>query len=278
LDRLGKASADKRPSIYEYEGINLQNIDLRMKNRVGLDEEYAKAIEKEKGLSKEDELNALYVAFTRAKESLFVIHKHKDSKFEELELHEGARGILELQAKPPVPKEEKPDMEYKEVYYGTQSDLLAQAKEESEDHKAIQFGLALHYTLEMMADFDARSLVSALSTAKNRFAAVLSVEEFLSIEKRIHALVSDDRFRSLVQGKVYKEKAISFKEELRYIDLLVRHETGWTVIDYKSAMTHTHSHHKQVDFYKKAIREITAEKVEGFICYLLEDGVQLVEV
>ncbi len=278
LDRLGKASADKSPIIYEYEGIYLQNIYLRMKNRAALDEAYFQAIEKEKALSKEDELNALYVAFTRAKESLFVIHKHKDSKFEALELTEGTRGVLELQPKPFVPKEQKPVLAYKEFYYGTQSDLLAQAKEESEDHKAIQFGLALHYTLEMMADFDVGSLGSALSTAKNRFAALVSEEEFVSIEKRIGLLVEQKRFMALVQGKVYKEKAISFREELRYIDLLVHDDEGWTVIDYKSARAHMQSHLKQVAFYKEAIREITGEKVRAYICYLLEDLIDLVEV
>lgn len=279
LDRLGKASSDKSPIIYEYDGINLQNIYLRMKNRAGLDEAYANAIEKEKALSKEDELNALYVAFTRAKESLFVIHKPKESKFEELELTEGARGVLELQPKPFVPKEVKPAMDYKEFYYGTQSDLLAQAKEESEDHRAIQFGLALHYTLEMMPGFDTASLASALSTAKNRFAAVLSAEEFVSIEKRIGSLVSDDAFLSLVQGRVYKEKAISYQHELRYIDLLIeKKDDSWVIIDYKSAKAYTQSHLKQVEFYKKAVREITGQEVKGYICYLLEDKIDLVKV
>ena len=278
LDRLGKASSDKSPIIYEYDGIYLQNIYLRMKNRAGLDEGYAKAIDKEKGLSKEDELNALYVAFTRAKESLFIIHKHKDSKFDELELSEGTRGVLALQAKPSVIKEKKPDMEYKEIYYGTQSDLLAQAKEEREDHKAIQFGLALHYTLEMMSSFDESSITSALYTSKNSFGAVLSTQEFDSIEKRIARLVGDKMFLDLVQGKVHKEKAISYQHELRYIDLLIQKDDTWTIIDYKSAMTHTQSHLKQVAFYKQAIRDITAQKVNAYICYLLEDEISLVKV
>jgi ATP-dependent exoDNAse (exonuclease V) beta subunit len=152
------------------------------------------------------------------------------------------------------------------------------AKEDNEDHKAIQFGLALHYTLEMMANFDDCSLVSALSTAKNRFAAVLSEEEFASIEKRIETLVQDKNFIPLVQGRVYKEKAISFQGELRYIDLLVHNDEGWTVVDYKSATAYMQSHLKQVEFYKEAIREITAEKVKGYICYVLEDGIKMLEV
>lgn len=278
LDRLGKASADKSPIIYEYDGIHLQNIYLRMIKRAGLDEGYANAMAKEKTLSKEDELNALYVAFTRAKETLFVIHKQKDSKFEDLCLSEGQRGSLELQAKEKAIEVQPPSIDFKDFYYGTQSDLLSSAKEDFEDHHAIQFGLAMHYTLEMMSAFDLGSIKPALYISKNRFGALLSEEDFESIEKRISVLVNDTTFTQLSQGKVHKEKAISYNKELRYIDLLIEKEEEWIVIDYKSNITHTQSHKKQVNFYKKAVSEITAQKVRAYICYLLEDEIKLVEV
>jgi len=278
LDRLGRGSSDKSPIIYEYEGIHLENIYLRMGKRASLDEAYARALQKEKQLSKEDELNALYVAFTRAKESLFIIQKSKDSKFEDLCLSALTHGSLELTPKPKALQEQMPEIHFKDFYYGTQADLLSQAKSEEEDHKAIEFGLALHYTLEMMSSFDSLSLVSALSIAKNRFGATLSVPEFLSIEKRILALVEDQAFQALAKGKIYKEKAISYEKELRYIDLLIEKEDEWIVIDYKSAMSYTQSHLKQVNFYKKAIREITGHRVKGYIAYLLEDEAKLVEV
>jgi exodeoxyribonuclease V beta subunit len=278
LDRIGKGSADTSPIIYEYEGIHLHKIYLRMTKRASLDAEYAQAIEKEKQLSKEDELNALYVAFTRAKESLFVIHKSKDSKFETLGLSPLVRGKAALYTRPIKPQIQSRPISYSDSYYGTQSDLLSQAKEETQEHKAIQFGVAMHYTLEMMPEFTTVSLTSALHTAKNRFGALLSEEEFGSIEKRIHAMLHDEKFVRLIQGKLHKEKAISFQKELRYIDLLVEKEQEWVVIDYKSAMTYTQSHLKQVGFYKKAIASITSQKVRGYICYLLEEGLTLVEV
>ncbi len=278
LDRLGRGSSDKSPIIYEYEGIYLQNIYLRMSKRASLDEGYAKAIQKENQLSKEDELNALYVAFTRAKESLFIIHKSKDSKFEDLCLSEGRHGELHLMPKPKVSKPIMPKIAFRDFYYGTQADLLSQAKVDEEDHKAIEFGLALHYTLEMMASFSQESIGAALSIAKNKFGATLSEDEFVSIQKRIERLVKDDAFLALVQGRVHKEKAISYNKELRYIDLLVEQDDEWIIIDYKSSISHTQSHLKQVNFYKKAVREITAQKVKGYICYLLEEGVKLVEV
>ncbi len=46
LDRLNKASADKSPIIYEYDGIHLENIYLRMSKRTSLDEAYNLALEK----------------------------------------------------------------------------------------------------------------------------------------------------------------------------------------------------------------------------------------
>ena len=278
LDRLGRGSSDTSPIIYEYEGVRLVNIYLRMTKRGSLDEEYAQALEKEKQLSKEDELNALYVAFTRAKESLFIIHKAKDSKFEDLCLSAGIRGNLGLNPKPKVLKEQLPDIDFKDFYYGTQVDLLSHAKVEAEDHKAIEFGLALHYALEMISSFDISSINLALSIAKNRFGATLSEEEFLSIEKRMVQFVEDAEFKELARGKIYKEKAISYDKELRYIDLLIEKEDEWVIIDYKSAMSHTQSHLKQVNFYKKAVREITGQKVRGYIAYLLEEGTKLVEV
>ena len=278
LDRLGKGSADTSPIIYEYEGISLHRIYLRMTKRASLDAEYAQAIEKERQLSKEDELNALYVAFTRAKESLFVIHKSKDSKFEALGLSALVRGKAALYTRPIMPQVQSRPIPYSDTYYGTQSDLLSQAKEEMQEHRAIQFGVAMHYTLEMMAEFRPASLQAALHTAKNRFGALLSEEEFGSIEKRIRTMLHDEKFVQLIEGKLYKEKAISFQKELRYIDLLVEKEQEWAVIDYKSAMTYTQSHLKQVNFYKKAISSITGQKTRGYICYLLEEGLTLVEV
>ena len=152
------------------------------------------------------------------------------------------------------------------------------AKPDEEDHKAIEFGLALHYALEMMASFELSSLSSALSAVKNRFGASLSPDEFLSIEKRIRTLIENREFSELTKGKVHKEKAISYDKELRYIDLLIEKEDEWIVIDYKSAMSHTQSHLKQVNFYKRAVREITVQSVRGYICYLKEEGVKLVEV
>jgi exodeoxyribonuclease V beta subunit len=278
LDRLGRASADRSPIIYEYDGIKLQNIYLRMKNRDALDPAYAKALEKEKQLASEDALNALYVAFTRAKKSLFVIQKSKGSKFELLDLKEQHRGELRIEEKAETVQNSSRMLPYKPLFYGTQSDLLEKEEQEPLDHHAIAFGLALHYTLEMMERFDSDALALAIASSQNRFGAVLEAEDFASMRKRIGALITDPRFRNLSEGMAYRERPIAYKGELRYIDLLIEKEGRWVVVDYKSAISHRENHLKQVRFYKKAVASITGEEAEGWLCYLLEEGVQLVEV
>jgi exodeoxyribonuclease V beta subunit len=278
LDRLGRPMADRSPIIYEYDGIQLQNIYLRMKNRDALDPAYAKALKKEKQLASEDALNALYVAFTRAEKSLFVIRKSKGSKFELLDLSEQRRGVLQVGERTRAAQNAPGPLPYKALFYGTQSDLLETEKQEALDHHAIAFGLALHYTLEMMERFDGEALAAAIVSSQNRFGAVLEADDFGSIRKRIGALIGDERFCDLTEGEVHREKPIAYKGELRYIDALIEKKGRWIVLDYKSAISHSENHRKQVQFYKKAVASITGQVVEGWLCYLLEEGVRLVEV
>ena len=279
LDRLGQASADRGLIIYEYDGITLQNIYLRMKNRGELDEAYAKAMEKEKRLSHEDAMNALYVAFTRPKSTLFVIQKGKGSKFEMLGLGAQSRGSLQIEAVERPKGGETPQLPYHALSYGTQDEVLETEEERYEnDHQAILFGVALHYTLEMMAELSEAALEAALQSTRNRYGAQLDAAAMQSIERRIAMLLSDDRFRRLCEGILHREQPLTYKGELRYIDLLVEGEGEWCVIDYKSSMAYSESHLAQVGFYKKAVSAITGAPVRGYLCYLLEEGIRLVEV
>ena len=281
LDRLGRPAPDTSPIIYEYDGIRLQNLFLRMKNRTELDEAYARALAKEQQLSLEDALNALYVAFTRAKATLIVIRQSKTSKFEMLDLAPQNRGQLAIAPAGMVAVEEPSMLPYEALHYGTQTEVLAEEEEEhteDQDHHAIVFGLALHYTLEMMDAFTAEALEAAMISTTNRYGAHLEPADIESIRRRISVLLEESTFAALTEGKLHKEQPLTYKGELRYLDLLVEHEGAWTIIDYKSSTAHSESHLKQVGFYKKAVAEITAAPVKGYLCYLLESGSRIVEV
>ena len=280
MDRLKKAPPARDAIIYEYDNIRLKNVYLRIKGRDGLDENYADALSKEKQLVLEDSLNALYVAFTRARENLFIIRKPKDSVFDILELENGTFGELICQTEKDLSKQDNfKTLQYKSFYYGSQTDLLALEETQDENLTSINFGLAMHYMLEMLADFSHNSISNAKDMMINKYGYSLEYQEIQEIEKRVTALLANNNFLTLIDGKYYKEKAIKYKDNLRYIDLLIKHSSGiWNVIDYKSSSNHSKHHLTQVRYYVKAIEEITKEKVQGYICYLLENEIKLVKV
>jgi len=278
MDRLGKKKADTSTIIYQYDGITLQNIFLRMKKRSSFDLGYANAIEAEERLNHEDSMHALYVAFTRAKNRLYVIQKSKDSKFEALGLEEEVWGEENVIKQSLVVKEASVTLPYESRNYGQQSEIIKEEIIEEKDQHAIEFGLAIHYTLEMMLAFDEGSIDEAINVSMNRYGAYLQTQDFESIKRRITHLVNDEKFKGLSQGAITKERAISYKGELRYIDLLVEQEDGWVIMDYKSAKGHEEQYHKQVGFYKQAVSAITKSSVRGYLVYLLEDSCEIVEV
>ncbi len=278
MDRLKNPPSPRNTIIYEYEGITLQNIYLRTQKRAGLDTAYKRALKKESELVREDSLNALYVAFTRAKENLFIIKKVEKSMFDILDLEVGTRGLFVCATKSIAQKQEYSPLEYKALYYGTQSDILAQQESDEDDLKAINFGLAMHYMLEMLGEFQVDYITDAKNIMLNKYGHLLEKDEVEDIEVRITRLLKDADFQKLLQGECFREKAIKYKNNLRYIDLLVQHDNGWSVIDYKSSMAYTKEHLKQVRYYIEAIKQITSENVKGYVCYLLTDKVSIVEV
>jgi len=283
MDRVGQGSKQKNSIIYEYDGIVLQNLFLRTKGRDVLDRAYQKALQKEETLEREDTLNALYVAFTRAKENLFVIQKSKSSAFSLLDLCVGERGSLAIEAYVKPPKKEQKHLVFEELYYGTQSELLALESKEEADLAAINFGIAMHYMLEMMETFSLEALEHAAVMLYNKYGFTLREEELEDIIERVRMLVLNEEFLALTEGECYKEKALRYKKNLRYLDLLVhkKEEDAYVVIDYKSARNSEEAHHKQVASYVHAVKTITkSQNVRGYICYLLnkKEGVQLVQV
>ena len=279
MDRLKKPPAAKNSIIYEYDGIELQNVYLRTKDRAPIDTQYERALEKEQQLVREDSLNALYVAFTRARENLIIIKKSSKSTFDILDLKVMSSGSLICQQKELEPQKSYQALEYKELYYGTQSDILALESEKDEDLKAINFGIALHFTLEMMGEFKESSLLNAKNMMLNKYGFHLSEEEIEDIMSRVGHFINSADVAPLIDGKCYREKALRYKDSLRYVDLLVEKEDGsFNIVDYKSSIAYSEHHLKQVRFYVKAIREITGKEVRGYICYLLADETKLVEV
>ena len=280
MDRLKKPPASRESIIYEYEGIKLQNIYLRTAGRDAIDSAYANAMQKEKALVHEDSLNALYVAFTRAKEHLFIIKKSEKSMFDILELQAGSFGKLHLHKEAKKQQKIAQKLAYEELYYGTQSEILAAANEQEEDLSAINFGIAMHYTLEMLGSFTSEALADAKEMLVNRYGFILTQAEIEDIMQRIKRLLQNREFLALIENASYKkEQPLRYKKSLRYIDLLIQKEDGsYIVVDYKSAMNFQKKNMMQVGAYVQAVKKITGAEVKGYLCYLLEESIKIVSV
>ena len=276
VDRFKKKSGDKSSMVFEYDDIVLKELYVKFPNRACVDAAYAGALEKEKKLVGEDELNVQYVAFTRAKESLIICKKTKDSAFANLGLEPSSYGVLDVEEKVLLKEAQEP-FHYAAPKTGAQ-EAAKNEKEQKDNIQAINFGLALHYMLEILKAFDEESLEEAYWAMKNRYEMSLGEGEAEQIKRRVAQLFYHDSFLSLVDGKCFKEQPIAYRGELKQIDLLVEKEDEVIVIDYKSSATKQQAHIKQVAYYKEAMGKIVDKKVVAYLCYVREDGVVLEEV
>ncbi len=275
LDRMGKRNPDRSPLIYRYDKTKLLDIHLRQKSRERLDPHYAKAIDYNKMMAKEDELNALYVAFTRAEISLYIVKKPKLSMFELLDLDTVSYGTKPRYEKVTMEVIERPAFEYRPVCVGHQ-EVTAKSETTEGDLEAIEFGLALHYALEMLADFDPAAIADAMVALKNSFN--ISYEKQQQIHSRIKTLLGNENFVSLVSGKVSKEQPLAIDKKLYYIDLLIDKGDHYVVIDYKSSQEGYEYHAKQIKNYLFGVNKITGKRVEAYVVYPLEDEVVIKSV
>lgn len=278
LDRLKGSSPDRSTLLYEYdERLNVERVFYKMSGRANFDEYYALLLEKQKILNEKDKMNVLYVALTRAVQSMIVIRKEKASMFDLLGMRPMQQGTL-----PSVGSIEPKLDEKKETltitHYGTQ-ELNKEEEEEEKDYDAILFGTALHYTLEMMSSFSLMGMAEAMTATKNRYGLLLTHQQLQAIKKRVLELVTNQQFqRLLIDARLSKEQSLVFEDELKQIDLLLEYEEKCVVLEYKSSKKYHLKHIAQVKQYKKAIQSIVGKPTTGILVYLLEERVEFVGV
>jgi exodeoxyribonuclease V beta subunit len=280
LDKLTRPNSDKSALVYHYnDNLYIDKILYRTKGRENFDAEYAQIMEERKASSLKDRKNVLYVALTRAVEGLIVIKKPKDSIFDEIAMSPMTLGRLR-QAQPTSTSSVPELVEGVEgkvtiSNYGTQ-EVSTHEELEEKDHEAILFGTALHYVLEMLSHFDEESLTEAMNALQNRYGQVLAPVQTEEIRERVLRLIKDNDFNALLEGAVLsQEQSLSFNGELKQIDLLLEYDDRYLVVDYKSSKKFNFKHQNQVNFYTKAIENITSKPTSGVIVYLLEKEISI---
>jgi ATP-dependent exoDNAse (exonuclease V) beta subunit len=256
--------------ILEQEGLNPSTMHLRTSKREHFDPSYACVIDNEKNLADEDDLNALYVAFTRARSNLIICHKEQKSGFGSLKLEKKTIGTIDSSSQTDSITEDTKKMLPSEVSYGLQ-EYTKKPKSTIEDKSAADFGTAMHYMLQMCGNFCQKDVDEAYMAMCSMMAHKLTKSQLEEIQSRIIKLIQKEIFCDIAQGKLYKEFSLIIDGELRVIDLLSEFEDKFVIVDYKSSIVNQHKHIEQIGMYQKGVEQLSKKSVECYLIYLLED-------
>ena len=283
LDRIKSKNSDKSSLLFEYDKVNLKQTHYKIKYKEFFDNQYKDALEEEKRLQYLDELNILYVALTRAENNLFIFKKQKKKSsksinaFDIIKHNNTSIGSLIIKPKEKIENNIIKIKEYKSLELGLQNKKKANDTNESNIY-AQYFGIATHYCLEMMNKFDMNSLDKSILQTRARYSNYLNDEDFKKIFRICKNLIENMNFQSMIKGfDITKEQALNFNGEMKILDLLCMKKDEIIVFDYKTTISHNTEHNSQVSYYKKALSTIFPKaKVEGFIVYLQENSVDII--
>lgn len=282
-------------------------IKYKVSGRENVDSRYSNLKEKLEKIEKDEKINDIYVAFTRAKKSLIIIKKanpngkspsyfvpyetgsgnNKVLHDDYLDLGDFEYGFVIPSAPKAITKSAPQKIAFdesipKQLVSDNESDIDENG-ESITNYKSQIFGTALHYALEMCEKFDENSLKIALMASKNKFGQFLGIESFENIEKRILNLINSHKFSELLSGaKIYKEVPFKTQDgEFRQIDLLLVKENEAIIIDYKSSKNDEffEKNRGQVEFYKSSLNQIYPNlQIRGFIAILNYNKTEFYEI
>ena len=284
-DKMGGDSNKGEHFLTEYDLKSGQFlVMIRKQGRENIDEKYRALKEKKSDLDSQEALNLIYVALTRAKKSLFVLINPKNSYFtQHFKLQDETIGEIKNEENSSLNLQNlRAKKEIIIAKTGQQELVLRDDKDENlgENAHAINFGLALHFALEMMAKFDENSLNMAMQKCQNEFGQILCERDFIDIKSRINMLIYNEKFKQIIDGaRLIKEQSFKRENELRRIDLLCIKDDEAIVIDYKSSYKFCEHHKMQVEFYKNSLEKMAKFKnVRALIIYILNGEISFVEI
>jgi len=219
-----------------------------------------------------DELNNIYVSFTRAKQELYIFMPKKPGATEPVELLIPWLGLSETQPPPSglddfveLGKKGKPEkkevawaigspttalwLEGKEKLHvlspSRYSDWIDMLKDEFKDysqlkfHKQIKKGEVMHYIFSLLGDLSGKDpdaeLSRCLELGQSRFP---EFDDFAGLQVKIKALLKDPRFKELFfceAGRIFTEKEVVNRfGDTKRIDRLILKDDEAVIVDFKS--------------------------------------------
>lgn len=227
-----------------------------------------------------DELNNIYVSFTRAKQELYIFIPKKPGTTEPAELLI-PDDFVELGKKGKLQKKEEGQEKLHTLSPSRYSDWIDMLKDEFKDysqlkfHKQIKKGEVMHYIFSLLGDLSGKDpdaeLSKCLVLAQSRFP---EFEDFTGLETKIKTLLNDSHFKGLFfceGSRVFTEKEVVNRfGDTKRIDRLILKDDEVVIIDFKSGREEE-GQAKQIKEYIELIRAIyPGKKVKGCLLYVDE--------
>ncbi len=284
-ERLGKPKNESDKFLEEYNGTELVCLYYRMKNREVVDKDYARALEKEKAAKDHEEINAYYVAFTRAELGLVVVAKDKDQKKDKKKdkeesknkgMHEklDLKPLEEGEIAPVIASKKEPSnasVLIKPHAYGEQVQEIEEEPdsdyEKNNDQEAINFGIALHKGLEYQYAYriPKKSVLEYLNYHYGFYGL-----DYQALEESLELFENDAEIQALFKNLALKgEVAFLFQGVVSRIDVLLWDKgQNLYVLDYKSSQNYQQSHKAQVSHYAEFLQTQAPHfKIQAGIIY-----------
>lgn len=275
---------------FKENGVEIKRIFWRSNElRMQIDKEYQKALLKENILKEKDLKNQLYVALTRAKNTMQIILLDQKSRFESLGLQLMQKGELKqaiLEIKSANLEDSLAQNKDFECFAHNQKSLeslgrqkqmqIAQKEDLIGEVGAVYYGIALHFVMEQKIKNQLEdSLILTLLLNKIGFYIEKKILE--KIINHCKILLNHSSFIEIMgKGKVKCEVPFLINGRQKRLDLLIIGDNEAFVIDYKSGMQRE-IYKMQVLEYMQSVNLILQKPTYGFIFYTEGEG-KLVEV
>ncbi|PAF43104.1 UvrD-helicase domain-containing protein [Helicobacter sp. 11S02629-2] len=290
------SSSRSESLLYDHDGLNLEKIVLKTKNRERIDESYAKTKKKDEDLNFIDKLNRLYVAFTRAKESLYISLVRPQKKGKDIASMLKLETFKKGHINPPLNQASKNDksksMESRKfhtfgIHPEAQSEYL---KKDDESYKLIYSlglkdsslrGLALHRGLELSLGYKEGNpnLDSILSS---EFGFFLDSKRLKALGTKALNLINDKALAGFFKDKkISSEVAFLSNKRLRRIDSLLYNAKDFVVLEFKSSFNPSlaSSYKTQLKDYLSFIDTYyKPQTLKGLLVYITQSDIKTEQV
>lgn len=232
-----------------------------------------------------DELNNLYVAFTRAAEELHILVPETKRKKSQVfrQLMPGIKPHTNTYERGRITsgktKSKKTEKDLIELPVSVYEDYTGSLKNEFVDRAVLEKraqlmeGRVFHHILSSIGNLHNKDAVKEIEVSLVKTKMAYDIEDLSVYKKTIMKLLEDEKCRQffyIADGEVYREKEIiDVSGNTRRLDRLIIKEKEVIVIDYKSYELPEALQVQQVQTYMCLLKEIyPARKVKGYLVFL----------